>query len=297
MPRLKLILSASVCSIALSGCVPAAAGLALSAVSLMTGGGGGNNGKAFRNPMDTQSTGRQVKQALSRLNDSVDPACQAMLDERQSMKGGAAEKPAAPASPASEADAPQAPGQPKKAPVNLLAKLGPDVSPETQDVARSDDTASGGAELQPAVASPEQAEQAGAKPVKTALAPVKNAAPGQCEHRLVCLPGTPKPTLMLMCPGKGGDGKDGKATVVSDAPGETQGEIQGEIQGEAASPSAVDAGQPERQETAASVTAAAPPATATATAAAATEAEPVPAAAHERGVADWNWAYDPAKRL
>ncbi|MGH6621235.1 MAG: hypothetical protein ACREF6_16935, partial [Alphaproteobacteria bacterium] len=123
MPRLKLILSASVCSIALSGCVPAAAGLALSAVSLVTGGGGGNNGKTFRNPMDTQSTGRQVKQALSRLNDRVDPGCQAMLDERQNAKAGATTR------------APEA-GQPKKAPVNLLAKLGPDASPETQDVSR-----------------------------------------------------------------------------------------------------------------------------------------------------------------
>ena len=89
MSRLKVILGAGVCSIALSGCIPAAAGLALTAANLVTGGGGANNANGFRNPIDKQSTGRQVKEALSRLDDRVDPACQAMLDEHQNANAGA----------------------------------------------------------------------------------------------------------------------------------------------------------------------------------------------------------------
>ena len=81
MSRLRVILSAGVCSLALSGCIPAAAGLALTAANLVAGGGGGDGGgNAFRNPIDRHSTGRQVREALSRLDDQVDPACQAMSD-------------------------------------------------------------------------------------------------------------------------------------------------------------------------------------------------------------------------
>ena len=106
------------------------------------------------------------------------------------------------------------------------------------------------------------------------MGPAATAAPGQCQHRLVCLPGTPKPTLMLMCPGKGGGLKDAKTTIAGDGtPDQPAGEA-------AASAAAVVADAP-------AVTPAATP-------------EPVHAsapAAPERGVADWNWAYDPAKQL
>jgi len=73
---MRTILLAGACSTALSGCIPAAAGLALSAASLVTGGGSGSGGEGFRNPVDRQTTGRQIRQALSRLDDQVDPACQ-----------------------------------------------------------------------------------------------------------------------------------------------------------------------------------------------------------------------------
>lgn len=139
MSRLRVILSAGVCSVALSGCLPAAAGLALSAANLVTGGGDGG-GNAFRNPIDRQSTGRQVRQALSRLDDRVDPACQAMLDEHLQTYGtltaggrpAAAKKDKAAAAPAKTED--------KKPPVNLLAKVSLPAAGAT-DMAVSADTA------------------------------------------------------------------------------------------------------------------------------------------------------------
>ena len=262
MSRLRLILGAGVCSIALSGCIPAVAGLALSAANMVTGGGGANNANGFRNPIDKQSTGRQVKEALSRLDDRVDPACQAMLDEIHNAKAGAPED----STPAADGS------KPKDEPRNLLAKI----EPGEADVARS-------AETVPAVAAePAVADAAGdqgeAKPVKAAaLSPAAAAAPGQCEHRLVCLPGTPKPTLMLMCPGRGGS-KNGKATVAGETPVRPAAEAasstveaagaSGQLQETAATPEPVGASAPA-----------------------------VSSPAPERGVADWNWAYDPAKRL
>lgn len=223
MTPLRLILSAGVCSIALSGCIPVAASLALQAVSMVSG-GGGKEGKGFRNPMDKQTSERQVREALSRLNDRVDPACQAQLDamEKKTDKPDAA---AAGAAPAKDASAPVTSAKPEAAvPVNLLAKVGPEQG--QADAARTADTAPGaGSERAPGEAAPAQPAPAEAakgddetKPVKAALAPSGSAAPGQCEHRLVCLPGTPKPTLMLMCPGKGDPKAAAKTVAAGDAP-------------------------------------------------------------------------------
>lgn len=249
MSRLRLILGAGACSVALGGCIPAAAGLALSAAQLVAG-GGAEKGSAFRNPIDRHSTGRQVREALSRLDDQVDPACQAMLDERQKASAGAQEMPAT--------------GEPEDAPRNLLAKLdaqdGGQAASDSVRTAPSAGLAAGGAEVRLAAAGPESES-------------VRSAAPGQCEHRLVCLPGTPKPTVMLMCPGRGGGGKGGNATAAGDTTPGSQG-------GEAASVEAATAASEQPEKVAAPVTSdlAQPPAPA-------------------RGVSDWNWAYDPTKRL
>jgi hypothetical protein len=266
MSRLRLILGAGACSIALSGCIPAVAGLALSAANIVTGGGGANDANGFRNPIDKQATARQVKEALSRLDDRVDPACQAMLDEMHNAKAGA------PGDSTPAADA----SKPKDEPRNLLAKI----EPGEADVARSAETA-------PATAKdPVIGDQGEAKPVKAALSPPAAAAPGQCEHRLVCLPGTPKPTLMLMCPGRG-DRKDGKATVAGETP-----DLPAAETGSSAAAAGDASGQ--RGETATAEAAAAPAATAEPVRASAPAvSSPVP----ERGVADWNWAHDPAKQL
>jgi hypothetical protein len=289
MSRLGLILSTGVCAIALSGCIPAAAGLALTAANLVTG-GGANNANGFRNPIDKQSTGQAVKQALSQLNDRVDPACQAMLDEHQKGKGGAAET-GTPASGSESAEASDA-AAPKEQPRNLLSKL----PQPPADVARSAETA------------PAAEAEGEAKPVKAALVPAagvvppedrraptrasaSTAAPGQCEHRLVCLPGTPKPTLMLMCPGKDGVGKDGKTTTVA---GPAADQPKGDAPAVAAGEAADTSGKP--QETAAAE-AAAVPAGVPEPARAEAPASPAVPTMPERGVADWNWAYDPAKQL
>jgi hypothetical protein len=282
MSGFRLILSAGVCSIALSGCIPAAAGLALTAANLVTGGGGGNNANGFRNPIDRQSTGQAVKQALSQLNDRVDPACQAMLDEHQKARAAAPDA----AKPADGPEAGQAEGEtaPKEGARDLLAKVKAQAEsqpqPQGADAVRPAEAAS--------VAENAEPKQGEAKLVKTALAPAQTAAPGQCEHRLVCLPGTPKPTLMLMCPGKGTVAKDGKTA----APDGTLDQPKGE-----APPSAVAAGAPAEvrpQETAAAEPA---PAVTPEPVRASVPAGPAQAPAPEGGVADWNWAYDPSKRL
>jgi len=213
MARLRFILSVGVCSVALSGCIPAAAGLALSAASALTG-GGGNGGDGFRNPIDKQTTGRQVRQALSKLNDKVDPACQAMLDEHMRTYGTLAvranAKPGA-KKPGEQAAAPTPEAPQATPPVNLLAKVDQPEAPAA-DVAVSADAApdSAAATRKPDGAAP-AAEQAVAaiapaepQPVKASLEADAAPGPGQCEHRWVCLPGTPQPTIMLMCPGKGG---------------------------------------------------------------------------------------------
>ena len=277
MSRLRILLGAGVCSIALGGCIPAAAGLALAAADLVTG-GGSSNANGFRNPIDRQSTGRQVKEALSRLDDSVDPGCQAMLDEQRNATGGA---------PAGTEDA-NGGAAPREEPRNLLAKVEP-----APDVARSAESAtSTGADA--------------AKPIKVALAPAEKAAPGQCEHRLVCLPGTPKPTIMLMCPGKDPGGKGAPTTAAADAPEKTNAETGAAGGSGAAQETATAAAEPapaagyvrppspenRRATTRAPAAEAAPASLAPAPTPAPSQ---TPAPPH--GLADWNWAYDPAKQL
>jgi hypothetical protein len=368
MSRFRIILSAGVCSIALSGCIPAAAGLALSAASLFTGGSGGKGGDGFRNPMDRQSTGQQVRQALSRLNDQVDPGCQAKLDEHLKTHGTLTPGTTAKSAPESTPDSgetaakeqPSAPdGEKKPTPVNLLAKLDPQPK-ETAgaDVAVSADTASEGPAAASAIAAvpPADAPPAEVQPVKASLGAGSSPAPGHCEHRLVCLPGTPKPTLMLMCPGKGdpkkNNGQDTATTAAGDSPQTTATGVdatpspQAEQATAALSPSAGDAAVPAAPEKAVTETVspemnpavspaaeATPTDTVSATAvtidltpgsakaagqagtpsapqtaaetAAETAAGTVPASQSEPvrrtieggGVADWNWSFDPSKRL
>ena len=67
----------------LSGCVTAANAV------------GGNNEQPFRSPTDRRMAGREIRDALSRLNDRVDPACQEQLAEyRASEVHHASAKPA-----------------------------------------------------------------------------------------------------------------------------------------------------------------------------------------------------------
>jgi len=232
---MRIILSAGVCSIALSGCIPAAAGLALSAASLVTGGNSGQGGKGFQNPIDRQSTGQQVRQALSRLNDQVDPNCQAALDEYFKTHGtltpGVPVKtPPKDSATTVAANAGEAgtPAPKKPTPVNLLAKLDPQPDGLTGgDVAVSADAV---ADAKASDAKAPGADTADAKPAgETEMQPVKASlgghgapAPGHCEHRLVCLPGTPKPTLMLMCPGKGDPKVEAKAQTPDNTDGGAQ---------------------------------------------------------------------------
>lgn len=142
----------------LSGCVTAGLMLASTAASLVSGGGAQPAGRGMRNPIDKPMTGREIREAVSRLNDKVDPACQQILDERQQAQGGGQTPMPAKAS-GSAASTPEY-GPPVKAPAGE----------------GSDGTA------QPASAAADH-------------------GPGGCRHQLVCLPGTPKPTLMLMCGG------------------------------------------------------------------------------------------------
>lgn len=239
---MRTILLAGTCSLALSGCIPAAAGLALSAASLVTGGSGGKGGEGFTNPIDRQTTGRQIRQALSGLDDQVDPACQAILDEHYkthgSLTAGKTVQSAVPAAPA------QAAAQP------------------AEEAAKPDADTSG-------AAAPDAAQ-----PIKAPLGPDAAPAPGQCEHRFVCLPGTPKPTVMLMCPGKG-DGADGtEKTMAGGAPDPARADGQ-----------TVPAGASPVVDTALSSDSTAPAA-----------AEPAPRTIQSGGVADWNWSFDPSKR-
>jgi len=298
MPHLRAILSAGVCSVVLSGCLPAAAGLALSAVSMVTG-GGSNGGDGFRNPIDRQSTGRQVREALSRLNDKVDPACQAMLDEHMKAYGtlaaGAGGKPGATKSAPSEqsaadssSDSSDAKNQ--KPPLNLLAKvsLPADEAASAADAAISADMASGTAPVDT------RTESAAPQPVKASLEPDAAVGPGQCEHRWVCLPSTPKPTIMLMCPGKGGkkhDATTADANALA-APDDTAAEKPAKSEQETA---ALGDGKSEASAPPAAGTAA--PAAPAADASAAPEAAPAQETIRSGGVADWNWSYDPSKQL
>lgn len=144
----------------LSGCVTAGLMLASTAVSMVSGGGAQPGGKGMRNPIDKPMTGREIREALSRMNDKVDPACQQILDERQQAQGGG----------------------------------------QTPIPAKASDSADGKAENGPSAKAPDGASPAGtAQPASAAAA--ADHGPGGCRHQLVCLPGTPKPTLMLMCGG------------------------------------------------------------------------------------------------
>lgn len=336
MARMRTILLAGACSMALSGCIPAAAGLALSAASLVTG-GGGKDGKGFQNPIDRQTTGRQIRQALSQLDDQVDPACQAMLDEYRQTHGTLAAgksapstDPAAEATPAeatdpvtddtaadnSGADAKDRPDVDKapraEPPVDLLAKLEPTIEPaggaKPTGATQSDVVeAAGGAEAEtPVAGSPDAAEAPAAgevQPVKASLGAEETTAPGQCEHRFVCLPGTPKPTLMLMCPGKGDGGpKDGKtmagAAPDADQAGGEAGPAVSErataaLDGDAAGSDSGTATAPE--EGAAAAAPSADTAVSSDTKATAT-AEQAPNTIVSGGVADWNWSFDPSRQ-
>ncbi len=144
----------------LSGCVTAGLMLASTAASLVSGGGAQPGGQGMRNPIDKPMTGREIREALSRMNDKVDPACQQILDERQQTRGGG--QTPMPAKASDSVDSAAEKGAPGEAPAGTG---GPN---ET---------------VQPASAATDH-------------------GPGGCRHQLVCLPGTPKPTLMLMCGGK-----------------------------------------------------------------------------------------------
>ena len=340
MSRFRIILSAGVCSVALSGCIPAAAGLALSAASLVTGGGGGKGGETFRNPIDRQSTGPQVRQALSRLNDQVDPACQTMLDEHLKTHGTltagvtaktkrqvAEESPAEANTP--EANAAEAVAKQQNPPVNLLSKLSPglDETGGAATVSVSADAVSGapvatpvkaGSGAEPsadgAVATtsnetrPSDMQPIDLQPVKASLGPNAAPAPGQCEHRWVCLPGTPQPTMMLMCPGKGGDTPGTGTTVAGDAPATVaSGDDKTPPQDEretAALGVTVGEAAPGAPQAAGLATAGRPAGVGLPAEAPPQDASPVPEqpeparqTIRSGGVADWNWSYDPSKQL
>lgn len=158
MSGLRTIFVATALSMSLSGCVTAGLMLASTAASLVSGGGAQPGGQGMRNPIDKPMTGREIREAISRMNDKVDPACQQILDERQQAQGGG-----------------QTP-MPTKASGNAdsTSEYGPPVKEPAGE-------GSGGA-AQPASAAADH-------------------GPGGCRHQLVCLPGTPKPTLMLMCGG------------------------------------------------------------------------------------------------
>ena len=101
-------------------------------------------------------TDREIREAISNLDENVDPACQQLLTEyrqREQWKHSPA------ATNASEEKEPGA-----------------------------------------ATASAPSAEQDST--VQQVSADDSGDAPGQCKHKLVCLPSTPTPTMMLMCPSK-----------------------------------------------------------------------------------------------
>ena len=314
MSRMRIILSAGVCSIALSGCIPAAAGLALSAASLVTGGTGGKGGEAFKNPIDRQTTGRQIRQALSRLDDQVDPACQAMLDEHYQTHGtltAGATRQSPDASAETAESREDGKGAETKPPVNLLAKLEPEEA--------------GGSETSAEPSSSEAAEAVEAsdatssEPQPTKVS-VSAPAPGRCEHRFVCLPGTPQPTIMLMCPGKGGTLEPEKTMASADTgtavSGETEAGAAAEAQPSGTASETMPEANPETspattsEQATASLETDGTRAQGDAVTDTARSADTVPAAAEagdavdlepERriieggGVADWNWSFDPSK--
>ena len=222
MAQLRRILVSCLFAASLSGCVTAAASLAMTAVSAVSG----DNEQPFKNPIDRHTTGREIRDALSRLDDRVDPACQEQLAEYR----------------ASEVY--QTPMKPAQA----AAAEGAEPAAET-------DTASEPAE-------------AVVQPVSAPAAEVQ-VGPGQCRHKMVCLPGTPKPTMMLMCPSKAAAGGDqAKAHPVKVHPAEG-------VDAEAKPAEAADTAE------------------VTDTTAGSTERDE----GRSGGIADWNWGQDPAKQL
>ena len=177
MSGFRAVLVICLMGVGVSGCVTAAASLALTAVGMATG--GDKSQTPFKNPMDQHTTGRQVREALSRLDDQVDPACQQMLDEHHAATPMGA-KPAGKTDTetATEPASTPAPAESER-PATPIAKPG----------------GTGGAEKVQMAAVTEATSD-------VAVDTAPDGGPGACEHRLVCLPGTPKPTLMLMCPGK-----------------------------------------------------------------------------------------------
>ena len=302
MSRFKIILSAGVCAFALSGCVTAGVGLALTAASLVTGGGDSKGGQGFRNPIDRHTTGRQVREALSQLDEGVDPACKAQLDEYQRTHGtlrvGA---PVKPGIAAAEGDA--ATPAAARPPVDLLAKLHADEkAQDATDSAVSADSAAGAQTKMTDTASAPAADEL---PVtKASLGEDTDAGPGHCENRFVCLPGTHQPTIMLMCPGKGKPQQSTPDTTVASSAGTDPVTPDETPAASAAEETAVTApsGEAAGDETAKTVdltdkpdapgetlqvSAPKPPAV---------EA-PVEKTIERGGVADWNWSYDPSKQL
>jgi hypothetical protein len=289
-----------------------------------------------------------VRQALSRLDDQVDPACQSMLDEHMNQYGtltvGAAKKTPAEttadarekAAADTEAPADSKPSDSKasraRPPKNLLAKLSPkletpndmpdvvvsaDGPADAAETADGDTPAAGQGATDVAVASDQPAETE-LKPVKASLG--TKAVPGHCENRWVCLPGTPKPTIMLMCPGKGGDKPASGVTAAAEAsaaaqetaatppaegtPAEQETASLSTGDSDVATPAASDgsnaaAPAPEAasEPTAKTETAVAPEKTEAAAVADKPESEPDRRTIEGGGVADWNWSFDPTKQL
>lgn len=194
-----------------------------------------------------------------------------MLDEHLQKYGtlaaggrpAVAKKDEATAAPAKTEEKTEEKTEDKKPPVNLLAKVSLPAAGAT-DMAVSTDTAgdkpgaddgraAGTTAAEPVAPAPEKAVAAvstdrpadaapgGIEPVKASLGTAP--APGHCEHRWVCLPGTPKPTIMLMCPGKGGGKPDTGATVAGDAPASPEGAA-GEQETAALGAAATDAKAP-----------------------------------------------------
>ena len=143
MVRIRTVLLAGALSASLSGCVTAALPLAAAAMNLVSGGGG--------KPL----TGKQVREALSTLDEQVDPACQQLLTEHRQREQWA----------------------------HTPAPAAPDAKDGSVGQAGPESAAESGPEVQQ-------------------VAATTSDAPGQCSHKLVCLPGTPKPTMMMMCPNK-----------------------------------------------------------------------------------------------
>ena len=243
MSGFRAVLVICLMGFGVSGCVTTAASLAMTAVSMVNS--GGNSQTPFKNPIDKHTTGRQIRDALSRLDDQVDPACQQMLDEHH----------------ASEPWKAKPTGETTTVSSTETAATSVAVSSESTEKASAvaGVEASGGSETVRMVAVSRQEKDTTAELTTEDVA--SEGGPGACEHRLVCLPGTPKPTMMLMCPGK--NTAENETDEASEASTKT-----------AATPA----------ESATSVDAKTP-------------AEPATAPPQKGGVADWNWSHDPAKQL